>query len=196
MEGESRWGEKCHLCKSAILPKSEISVFFQCSERRNLCIRQANASRNEYLLSLASLNGHIKRYRDVDLPLILKVGIETMYMFKVDVLAACDNLSHWSSRSNIVVNILQSCNKLTANKCCSCYLLCVALQLIVEPINSRFVKYGASQQLVITINDITYSDTFKNSLVIHEGNTKQISTMTVTLHPIKLIDVKKNTNEH
>ena len=37
---------------------------------------------------------------------------------------------------------------------------------------------------------------FKNSLVIHEGNTKQISTMTVTLYLIKLIDVRKNTNEH
>ena len=83
--------EKCHLRRSAILPKI-ISVFFQSSERRNLCIRQANASRNEYLLSLASLNGHIKRYRDVDLPLILKVGIETMYMFKIDVFAACGNL--------------------------------------------------------------------------------------------------------
>ena len=35
---------------------------------------------------------------------------------------------------------------------------------------------------------------FKNSLVIHEGNTKQISTMTVTLYLIKL-DVRKNTNE-
>ena len=35
---------------------------------------------------------------------------------------------------------------------------------------------------------------FKNSLVIHEGNTKQISTMTVTLYLIKLIDVRKNTN--
>ena len=33
--------------------------------------------------------------------------------------------------------------------------------------------------------------------VIHEGNTKQISTMTATLIClIKLIDVKKNTNEH
>ena len=32
---------------------------------------------------------------------------------------------------------------------------------------------------------------FKNSLVIHEGNTKQISTMTVTLYLIKHIDVGK-----
>ena len=32
---------------------------------------------------------------------------------------------------------------------------------------------------------------FKNSYVIHEGNTKQISTMTVTLYLIKLIDVRK-----
>ena len=31
----------------------------------------------------------------------------------------------------------------------------------------------------------------KNSLVIHEGNTKQISTMTVTLYLMKLIDVRK-----
>ena len=38
--------------------------------------------------------------------------------------------------------------------------------------------------------------TFKTSLVIHEGNTKQISIMTVTLYLIKLIDVRKNTNEH
>ena len=30
--------------------------------------------------------------------------------------------------------------------------------------------------------------------IIHEGNTKQISTMTVTLYLIKLIDVRKNTN--
>ena len=37
---------------------------------------------------------------------------------------------------------------------------------------------------------------FKSSLVIHEGNTKQIRTMTVTLYLIKLIDVRKNTNEH
>ena len=36
----------------------------------------------------------------------------------------------------------------------------------------------------------------KNSLVIHEGNTKQIITMTVTLYLIKLNDVRKNTNEH
>ena len=36
---------------------------------------------------------------------------------------------------------------------------------------------------------------FKNVLVMHEGNTKQISTMTVTLYLIKLIDVRKNTNE-
>ena len=33
-------------------------------------------------------------------------------------------------------------------------------------------------------------------LVIHEGNTKQISTMTVTLYLIKLIDVRKTTNEY
>ena len=31
---------------------------------------------------------------------------------------------------------------------------------------------------------------FKKSLVIHEGNTKQISTMTVTLDLIKHIDVR------
>ena len=31
----------------------------------------------------------------------------------------------------------------------------------------------------------------QKSLVIHEGNTKQISTMTVTLYLIKLIDVRK-----
>ena len=36
----------------------------------------------------------------------------------------------------------------------------------------------------------------QKSLVIHKGNTKQISTMTVTLYLIKLIDVRKNTNEH
>ena len=30
--------------------------------------------------------------------------------------------------------------------------------------------------------------TFKNSLVIREGNTKEISTMTVTLYLIKLIE--------
>ena len=33
-----------------------------------------------------------------------------------------------------------------------------------------------------------------NSLVIHDGNTKQISTMTVTLYLITLIDVRKNKN--
>ena len=37
---------------------------------------------------------------------------------------------------------------------------------------------------------------FKNSLVIHEGNTEQISTITVTLYLIKLIDVRKNTNDN
>ena len=31
----------------------------------------------------------------------------------------------------------------------------------------------------------------KQLFVIHEGNTKQISTMTVTLYLIKLIDVRK-----
>ena len=31
----------------------------------------------------------------------------------------------------------------------------------------------------------------QNTLLIHEGNTKQISTMTVTLYLIKLIDVRK-----
>ena len=36
----------------------------------------------------------------------------------------------------------------------------------------------------------------KKSLVIHEGNTMQISTMMVTLYLMKLIDVRKNTNEH
>ena len=36
---------------------------------------------------------------------------------------------------------------------------------------------------------------FKNS-VIHERNTKQISTIIVTVYLIKLIDVRKNTNEH
>ena len=36
-------------------------------------------------------------------------------------------------------------------------------------------------------------ESLKNSLVINEGNTKQISTMTVTLYLIKLIDVRKNT---
>ena len=36
----------------------------------------------------------------------------------------------------------------------------------------------------------------QKSLVIHERNAKQISTMTVTLYLIKLIDVRKNTNEH
>ena len=41
-----------------------------------------------------------------------------------------------------------------------------------------------------------YFKVFKNLLVIHEGNTKQISTMMVTLYLIKLIDVRKNTNEH
>ena len=32
---------------------------------------------------------------------------------------------------------------------------------------------------------------FQKSLVIHEGNTKEIITMTVTLYLIKLIDVRK-----
>ena len=41
-----------------------------------------------------------------------------------------------------------------------------------------------------------YKMNFKNSLVIHKGNTKQISIMTVTLYLIKRIDVRKNTNEH
>ena len=43
---------------------------------------------------------------------------------------------------------------------------------------------------------VLLNDKFKNALVIHEGNTKQISTMTVTLYLIKLIHVRKNTNEH
>ena len=37
---------------------------------------------------------------------------------------------------------------------------------------------------------------FKNSLVIHEGNTKQISTMTVTLYLIKLMNIGFYVNEH
>ena len=41
-----------------------------------------------------------------------------------------------------------------------------------------------------------YYHAFKNSSVIHEENTKEISTMTMTLYQIKLIDVRKNTNEH
>ena len=32
---------------------------------------------------------------------------------------------------------------------------------------------------------------FQESLVIHEGNTKEIITMTVTLYLIKLIDIRK-----
>ena len=40
-----------------------------------------------------------------------------------------------------------------------------------------------------------FSNLFKNSLVIHEGKIKQISTVTVTLYLIELIDVRKNTNE-
>ena len=32
---------------------------------------------------------------------------------------------------------------------------------------------------------------FKNSYVIHEGNTKQISTMTVTLYLIKLLTLER-----
>ena len=31
---------------------------------------------------------------------------------------------------------------------------------------------------------------------MHEGNTKEISAMTMTLYLIKLIHVQKNTNEH
>jgi hypothetical protein len=49
---------------------------FQSSERREICVRQANASRNEYLLSLAALNGHMKRFREIDLTQILKVGMD------------------------------------------------------------------------------------------------------------------------
>ena len=45
----------------------------QSSERRDLSVRQATASRNEYLLSVAALNGHMKRFRDIDLTQILKV---------------------------------------------------------------------------------------------------------------------------
>ena len=48
---------------------------------------------------------------------------------------------------------------------------------------------------MLYIDDFGYkkvlSEHFKNSLVIHEGNTKQISTMTVTLYLIKLIDIRK-----
>ena len=40
-----------------------------------------------------------------------------------------------------------------------------------------------------------FSNLFKNSLAIHEGKIKQISTVTVTLYLIELIDVRKNTNE-
>ena len=46
-----------------------------------------------------------------------------------------------------------------------------------------------------TVNTV-HNMCFKNSLVIHEGNTNQISTMTVTLYLIRRIDVRKNTNEH
>ncbi|CAB3991848.1 Hypothetical predicted protein [Paramuricea clavata] len=46
--------------------------FSKSSERREICVRQANASRNEYLLSLAALNGHMKRFREIDLTQILK----------------------------------------------------------------------------------------------------------------------------
>ena len=44
------------------------------------------------------------------------------------------------------------------------------------------------------LRNIKYVYYFRNSSVFHEGNTKQISTMTVTLYLIKLIDVRKNTN--
>ena len=48
---------------------------------------------------------------------------------------------------------------------------------------------------MLYIDDFGYkkvlSEHFKNSLVIHEGNTKQISIMTVTLYLITLIDVRK-----
>ena len=44
---------------------------------------------------------------------------------------------------------------------------------------------------IFNINIPTFSFCFKNSFVIHEGNTKQISTMTVTLYLIKLIDVER-----
>ena len=46
-------------------------------------------------------------------------------------------------------------------------------------------------------NEKKLENKLKNALVIHEGNTKKISTRTVTLCLIKLIDVRKNTtNEH
>ena len=41
--------------------------------------------------------------------------------------------------------------------------------------------------LILMTREVYY---FKNSSVIHEGNRKQISTMTVTLYLIKLIDVR------
>ena len=53
------------------------------------------------------------------------------------------------------------------------------------------MSYEASMKRSLTNNALNVSYPFKNSFVILEGNTKEISTMTVTLYLIKLIDVRK-----
>ena len=53
-----------------------------------------------------------------------------------------------------------------------------------------------SGSVCITSEEMSCLSKLQKSLVIHEGNTKQISTMTVTLYLIKIIDVRKNTSEH
>lgn len=48
-----------------------------------MCVRQSNAGRNAYLLEIAALNGHMKRFRNVDLVGILKVsGNACLIQFK------------------------------------------------------------------------------------------------------------------
>ena len=58
------------------------------------------------------------------------------------------------------------------------------------------LKITHSNFACITISNSWGKKSKYTSLVIHEGNTKQISTISVTLYLIKLIDVRKNTNEH
>ena len=61
---------------------------------------------------------------------------------------------------------------------------------------SNLSERGLRKKRMISgeLRNIKYVYYFRNSSVFHEGNTKQISTMTVTLYLIKLIDVRKNTN--
>ena len=70
------------------------------------------------------------------------------------------------------------------------------VETVEVPFNGNGINCHRLNKLSSSCSCQVHVIILQKSLAIHEANKKQISTMTVTLYLMKLIDVRQNTNEH